>query len=65
MNQAYQTVLTMTDGQVDYTYDGLMDETAFLYILDDLRREGFIANATLMESRMKARHDIWASERFP
>ena len=65
LSQSYQTVLTLTNGVVGYTYDGLMEETAFLYLLEDLKREGFATNATLMESRMKARHDIWASERFP
>ena len=65
LSQAFQTVLAMTNGQVGYADDGLMDETVFLYLLEDLRREGFSANATLMESRMKARHDIWATERFP
>ena len=65
LSQSYQTVLTLTNGIVGYTYDGLMEETAFLYLLEDLKREGFTANATLMESRKKARHDIWASERFP
>lgn len=65
LNQAFQTVLAMTNGQVNYVDDGLMNETVFLYLLNDLKREGYTANATLMESKMKARHDVWATERFP
>ena len=59
------TVATMTDGQVGYADDGLMEETVIRYLLDDLKREGLAANATLVESRMKARETIWAGERFP
>lgn len=65
LNQAFQTVLAMTNGQVGYAGDGLMDETVFLYLLSDLQREGLTANATAMESKMKARYSVWATERFP
>ena len=65
INQAFQTVMKMTDGQVGYADDGLMDETVFLYLLDDLKREGLITNATAMENRMKARQTVWAATRFP
>ena len=65
LNQAVMTVATMTDGQVGYADDGLMEETVIRYLLDDLKREGLAANATLVESRMKARETIWAGERFP
>lgn len=65
LNQAVMTVATMTDGQVGYADDGLMEETVIRYLLDDLKREGLTANATLVESRMKARETIWAGERFP
>lgn len=59
------TVATMTDGTVGYADDGLMEETVIRYLLDDLKREGLNANASLIESRMKAREMIWAGERFP
>ena len=59
------TVATMTDGQVGYADDGLMEETVITYLLSDLQREGLSENATLVESRMKARETIWAGERFP
>ena len=65
INQAVLTVKRMTDGGVGYTSDGLMDETVFRFLLDDLKREGLTSNATLIESRMQARQGIWAGERYP
>ena len=55
----------MTAGDVGYADDGLMDETVIRVLLDDLQREGLTANASLVESRMRARANIWATERFP
>jgi hypothetical protein len=55
----------MTNGQVGYADDGLMGETVLLYLLDDLKREGLDANATLVESRMQSRATVWAGERYP
>lgn len=42
-----------------------MDETVIRFLLDDLKREGLTANASLVESRMQARAANWATERFP
>ncbi|CDO68984.1 hypothetical protein BN946_scf184777.g14 [Trametes cinnabarina] len=65
LNQAVMTVATMTNGRVGYANDGLMEETVIRYLLDDLQREGLTANATLVESRMRAREQVWAGERYP
>lgn len=65
IDQAVMTINRMTEGDVDYTNDGLMDETVIRVLLDDLKRESLTANATLVESRMKVRADLWATERFP
>lgn len=65
INQAFLTVKRMTDGGVGYVNDGLMDETVFRFLLDDLKREGLTANATLLEARMQARQKVWAGERYP
>lgn len=65
INQAVLTVLRMTNGDVGYADDGLMDETVLRFLLDDLKREGLTENAILVESRMQARATIWASERYP
>ena len=55
----------MTNGQVGYADDGLMDETVIRFLLEDLKREGLTINATSVENRMKTRATIWASERYP
>ncbi|KAI0644006.1 hypothetical protein C8Q79DRAFT_1002030 [Trametes meyenii] len=65
LNQAVTTVASMTNGRVGYANDGLMEETVVRYLLDDLKREGLTANATLVESRMQAREKVWAGERYP
>lgn len=65
LNQAVLTVASMTNGNVGYADDGLMDETVILFLLDDLKREGLTANATLVEARMQARAALWATERYP
>ena len=65
LNQAVNTVVRMTQGDVGYADDGLMDETVIRFLLEDLKREGLTANATLVENRMKARETIWAGERYP
>ncbi|KZV68436.1 hypothetical protein PENSPDRAFT_582365 [Peniophora sp. CONT] len=65
LNQAVGTIQSATVGGRANENDGLMDETGFRLILDDLKREGLTANASLVESRMKARQAIWATERYP
>ncbi|KAJ3877368.1 hypothetical protein F5051DRAFT_408742 [Lentinula edodes] len=65
LNQAVLTVATLTDGQVGYADDGLMGETVIHYLLNDLQREGLTANATLVQSKMKSRWQIWSTERYP
>ncbi|KAI0367296.1 hypothetical protein BV20DRAFT_569238 [Pilatotrama ljubarskyi] len=65
LNQAVMTVASMTNGRVGYADDGLMEETVIRYLLDDLKREGLTTNATLVESRMRERENVWAGERYP
>jgi hypothetical protein len=66
INQAVLTVATFTNGGgVGFANDGLMGETVLRFLLSDLQREGLTANATLVESRMKARWEIWSTDRFP
>ncbi len=55
----------MTQNNVGYADDGLMDETVIRFLLDDLKREGLTANASLVESKMRSRASAWAGERFP
>ncbi|KAB5590615.1 hypothetical protein CTheo_5958 [Ceratobasidium theobromae] len=65
LSQALNTVLFATNGRVGYADVGLMGETVFWYLLDDLKREGLSANATALEARMKTRADRWSQERYP
>ncbi|KAI0347870.1 hypothetical protein BDW22DRAFT_1424125 [Trametopsis cervina] len=65
INQAVLTVNRMTQRDVGYTNDGLMDETVIRVLLYDLKREGLSTNASLVESKMQARASVWATERFP
>ncbi|KAG6911266.1 hypothetical protein DXG01_002104 [Tephrocybe rancida] len=65
LNQAVFTVTTMTNGKTGFADVGLMGETVIRFLLDDLKREGLTANATLVESRMKARETVWAGQRYP
>lgn len=65
INKAVQTVTTMTGGRVGLVNVGLMGETVFRLLLDDLKREGLTGNATLVESRMKSRASVWAGQRYP
>ena len=65
INQAVLTVNRMTQNNVGYTNDGLMDETVIRVLLDDLKREGLSGNASLVESKMRARASVWAGEQFP
>ena len=65
LNQAVGTIASVTIGGRANENDGWMDETVFRFILDDLKREGLTANASLVESRMRARQAVWAGERYP
>ncbi|TFK56385.1 hypothetical protein OE88DRAFT_1741134 [Heliocybe sulcata] len=65
INQAVLTVVAMTQDDVGYVDDGLMDETTLRFLLDDLKREGLTSNASFVESQMRARETIWAGERYP
>jgi hypothetical protein len=48
-----------------YSQYGLMDGTVFLEILRDLQREGLTTQAADLESRMKARADVWQGQAYP
>ncbi|TFY80231.1 hypothetical protein EWM64_g3784 [Hericium alpestre] len=65
LNQSVLTIASAMNGRVGYADDGWMGETVFRLVLDDLRREGLTENATLVESRMRARQSVWAGEHYP
>ena len=65
INQAALTTTAMTSGGVGYVNVGLMGETVFKLLLDDLKREGLTSAANTLESRMRARWQVWTNQRFP
>ncbi|KAJ7241146.1 hypothetical protein C8J57DRAFT_1085378 [Mycena rebaudengoi] len=65
INQAVLTVQAMMGRTVGFNRDGLMGETVFRLLLDDLNREGLTANATFVQAQMKIRWTTWSTERFP
>ncbi|KAJ7508462.1 hypothetical protein B0H11DRAFT_2304478, partial [Mycena galericulata] len=65
INQAVLTIQAMMGPNVGYNTDGLMGETVFRLLLDDLYREGLTANATFVQAQMKKRWQLWSTERYP
>lgn len=65
LTQAVTTVTAMTNGKVGYADAGLMGETVIRLLLDDLKREGRTSDATAVESKMRSRWQVWASQRYP
>jgi len=71
LDQAYRTTEFLTsrdargEDRVGYWRLGLMEGHIFAALLDDLKREGWKDQATLIERRMKERADRWRNEPFP
>ncbi|KAJ7495832.1 hypothetical protein B0H11DRAFT_2155770 [Mycena galericulata] len=65
INQAVLTIKAMMSPSVGYNTDGLMGETVFRLLLDDLNREGLTVNATFVQAQMKTRWKLWSAERYP
>ena len=65
LEQARRTALAMTTIGNEYANYGLMDGSVFVEILKDLKREGQSANASELESKMKARATTWNGQAYP
>jgi hypothetical protein len=65
LNQAVVTLNALTNGGVSYVNVGLMGETVFGLVLNDLKREGKTADASNIEAKMKTRYNVWAGQRYP
>ena len=71
LNQSYATVMhaTARDAQgnwlVPYANDGLMEETVWGSLLQDLYRENFNDKATALEANMRARANYWNTLAVP
>lgn len=65
LDHAYQTSMAMTRLAPYYAQFGQMEGDVFLYILQDLRREGMTADADQLEAAMRPRADHWNAEQYP
>jgi hypothetical protein len=65
LDQAYQTVYSLTHGPVGYLDVGLMEGDVFVFLLQDLKREGWTEKANELERAMKVRADRWNTEPYP
>lgn len=65
LTRAWGSAVRMTDDDVGYNEFGLMGETVFGKILDDLIHEGESEKAEQLEERMRARAEHWAAEDVP
>lgn len=71
LNQSYSTVMsamaqdTAGNWLVGYSTDGLMGETVFGALLADLNREGWAAQASALEAKMRARAALWSTQENP
>jgi hypothetical protein len=65
LDHAYETTLAMMKFAPYYTQFGQMEGDVFVYILDDLKREGMTTEAMALESAMRKRADHWNTEQYP
>ncbi|KPM41456.1 hypothetical protein AK830_g5054 [Neonectria ditissima] len=65
LSQAYGTVMRGMEDDVWYADVGLMGETVFGEILQDLKRENKDTEATAFEKVMKGRAELWDSQDIP
>ena len=65
LENAYHTAVAMVKFAPHYAQFGQMEGSVFLYILLDLKREGFTEMAVDLEEQMKKRADHWQSLNYP
>lgn len=65
LDHAYQTSMAMMKFAPYYTQFGQMEGDVFVYILNDLKREGMTAQAGTLEAAMRGRAQHWSTEEYP
>lgn len=65
LKQAYHTTVAMVEKAPYYAQFGQMEGSVFLYILKDLKTEGYEDMFTDLEARMKKRADHWEALEYP
>lgn len=65
LTHAYDTSMAMTKFAEYYTQFGQMEGDIFVDVLQDLKREGMVAQAANLEAMLKSRADRWKGEAYP
>jgi hypothetical protein len=66
LNQAFQTANYLgAHPDIGNSRDGLMDGTIFLLLLEDLKRENWLAQASAIEAQLKAHAEDWSHRAVP
>lgn len=65
LQNAYHTAIAMVKLAPYYAQFGQMEGSVFLYILEDLKREGIADMANELEAAMKKRADHWKTLGYP
>ncbi len=65
LQNAYHTAIAMVNLAPYYAQFGQMEGSVFLYILEDLKREGILDMAHDLEAAMKKRADHWKTLGYP
>lgn len=65
LENAYYTSMAMVKIAPYYAQFGQMEGSVFLYILKDLKKEGFVEMAANLETAMKKRADHWRTLNYP
>jgi hypothetical protein len=65
LNNAYETSMAMVNLAPYYVQFGQMEGSVFLYILKDMKAEGWADKAAKLELAMKKRADHWRTLDFP
>ncbi|MHA4896848.1 DUF5695 domain-containing protein [Pedobacter sp. PWIIR3] len=65
LENAYYTSMAMVNLAPYYAQFGQMEGSVFLYILKDLKHEGYVEMAASLEAAMKKRADHWRTLNYP
>jgi len=65
LENAYYTSMAMVELAPYYAQFGQMEGSVFLYILEDLKHEGYVEMAAKLEAAMKKRADHWRTLNYP
>lgn len=65
LNRAYETTMAMVRLDPYYSKFGQMEGDVYIDILNDLKREGMLAEARALETVMRGRAQHWAEDAYP